>query len=51
MEVSLPLNIDSKSYEVLSVLSLLHQCVSLDEPKPVDSALTFLSGYDTPEYF
>ena len=25
-------------------------CVSLDEPKPVDSILTFLSGYDTMEY-
>jgi len=25
-------------------------CVSLDEPKPVDSVLTFLSGYDTLEY-
>ena len=25
-------------------------CVSLDESEPVDSALTFLSGYDTPEY-
>ena len=49
-EVSLPLNIDSKSYEVLSVLSLLHQCVSLDELEPVDSVLTFLSVYDTLEY-
>ena len=26
-------------------------CVSLDEPEPVDSVLTFLSGYDTLEYF
>ena len=26
-------------------------CVSLDEPKPVDSALTFPSGYDTLEYY
>ena len=26
-------------------------CVPLDEPKPVDSVLTFLSGYDTLEYF
>ena len=25
-------------------------CVSLDEPKPVDSVLMFLSGYDTLEY-
>ena len=25
-------------------------CVSLDEPEPVDSVLTFLSGYDTLEY-
>ena len=25
-------------------------CVPLDEPEPVDSVLTFLSGYDTPEY-
>ena len=25
-------------------------CVSLDEPEPVDSVLTFLSGYDTSEY-
>ena len=25
-------------------------CVSLDEPEPVDSALTFPSGYDTLEY-
>ena len=25
-------------------------CVSLDEPKPVDSILTFLSGYDTLKY-
>ena len=25
-------------------------CVSLDEPEPVDSVLSFLSGYDTPEY-
>ena len=25
-------------------------CVFLDEPEPVDSALTFLSGYDTQEY-
>ena len=25
-------------------------CVSLDEPKPVDSVLIFLSGYDTLEY-
>ena len=25
-------------------------CVSLDESKPVDSALTFPSGYDTLEY-
>ena len=24
--------------------------MSLDEPEPVDSVLTFLSGYDTPEY-
>ena len=24
--------------------------VSLDEPEPVDSVLTFLSGYDTLEY-
>ena len=24
--------------------------VSLDEPEPVDSVLTFLSGYDTMEY-
>ena len=26
-------------------------CVSLDEPEPVDSVLTFPSGYDTLEYF
>ena len=25
-------------------------CVSLDEPEPVDSVLTFLSGYDILEY-
>ena len=25
--------------------------MSLDEPEPVDSVLTFLSGYDTLEYF
>ena len=25
-------------------------CVSLDEPEPVDSVLTFLSGYDSLEY-
>ena len=25
-------------------------CVSLDEPKPVDSVLTLLSGYDILEY-
>ena len=25
-------------------------CVSLDEPEPVDSVLTFLSGYDTLQY-
>ena len=25
-------------------------CVSLDEPEPVDSALTFPSGYDTLKY-
>ena len=25
-------------------------CVSLDEPEPVDSVLTFLSGYDTLKY-
>ena len=25
-------------------------CVSLDEPEPVDSVLTFLNGYDTLEY-
>ena len=25
-------------------------CVSLDEPEPIDSVLTFLSGYDTLEY-
>ena len=25
-------------------------CVSLDEPEPVDSVLTFLSGYDNLEY-
>jgi len=25
-------------------------CASLDEPEPVDSVLTFLSGYDTLEY-
>jgi len=25
--------------------------VSLDESEPVDSVLTFLSGYDTLEYF
>ena len=25
-------------------------CVSLDEPEPVDSVLTLLSGYDTLEY-
>ena len=25
-------------------------CVSLDEPEPVDSVLTFLSGYDIMEY-
>ena len=25
-------------------------CVSLDEPKPVDSVITFLTGYDTLEY-
>ena len=25
-------------------------CVSLDESEPVDSVLTFLSGYDTLEY-
>ena len=49
-KLSLLLSIDSKSSEVLSVLSLLHQCVSLDEPEPVDSVLTFLSGYDTLEY-
>ena len=24
--------------------------MSLDEPEPVDIVLTFLSGYDTPEY-
>ena len=25
-------------------------CVSMDEPEPIDSVLTFLSGYDTLEY-
>ena len=25
-------------------------CVSVDDPEPVDSVLTFLSGYDTPKY-
>ena len=25
--------------------------MSLDEPEPVDSVLTFISGYDTLEYF
>ena len=25
-------------------------CVSLDESEPIDSVLTFLSGYDTMEY-
>ena len=25
-------------------------CVSLDEPKPIDSVLMFLSGYGTLEY-
>ena len=25
-------------------------CVSVDEPEPVGSVLTFLNGYDTPEY-
>ena len=25
-------------------------CVPLDEPELVDSVLTFLRGYDTPEY-
>ena len=25
-------------------------CVSLDESEPIDSVLTFLSGYDTLEY-
>ena len=33
----------------LSFLFLL-VCVSLDEPKPIDSVLTFLCGYDTLEY-
>ena len=50
-KLSLPLSIDSKSSEVLFVLSLLHKCVSLDEPEPVDSVITFLSGYDTLEYY
>ena len=24
--------------------------VSMDEPEPIDSVLTFLNGYDIPEY-
>ena len=34
----------------MSSISPTLVCVSLDEPKPVDSALTFPSGYDTLEY-
>ena len=47
-KLSLPLSIDSKSSEVLFVLSLLHKCVSLDETEPVDSILTY--PHDTLEY-
>ena len=34
----------------MSYPSYTSVCVSLDEPKPIDSAVTFLSGYDTLEY-
>ena len=36
--------------KVLSSVFSTPVCVSLDEPEPVDSVLTFLSGYDTLEY-
>jgi len=32
------------------MLFILHECVSLDEPEPIDSVLTFFSGYDTLKY-
>ena len=46
---SLLLNIDSKGSPLCLILPTL-VCVSLDEPEPVDSALTFPSEYDTLEY-